>query len=127
LTFEPKKLNNFPLPLLKDLLSNSLQVDSTDLHEREYNLMKMSVYTIVFLSVGFLFLIWKASDLNMTNHLDQLMGVYVMPSGHIFKNFLVCVIRKKKNDTKEVIYKTKWTYRHRKQTYSYKGKGGGIN
>lgn len=24
------------------------------------------------------------------------MGVYVMPSGHIFKNFLVCVIRKKK-------------------------------
>ena len=58
--------------------------------------MKMSVYTIVFLSVGFLFLIWKASDLNMTDHLDQLMGVYVMPSGHIFKNLLVCVIRKKK-------------------------------
>ena len=28
-----------------------------------------------------------------------------MPSGHIFKDLLVCIIREK-NDTKELIYKT---------------------
>lgn len=41
LLFEPRKLHIFTLPLLKELLSHSMQDDSADLHEGKYNLLKM--------------------------------------------------------------------------------------
>ena len=34
-------------------------------------------------------------------------------------------VKSKKNDTNEVIYKTKVTHRHRKQTYGYQRGSGG--